>query len=100
MTIHLVAFRQHKGGGTTEVWFADKGTAQVFHDDLCGAITDIKLDEVPVPVNNRVALATWLNNRYTYPSVLVSLDNKVLEAHINAKTVHLLNCQNKRQTTK
>lgn len=90
MNIHLVAFRQHKGGDVTEVWFADKGTAQTFHDDLRGAVTNLKLSTISVPVGNRVALATWLNNRYTVSTIPVQLDDKVLEAHINAKTVHLL----------
>ena len=90
MNIHLVAFRQHKGGDVTEVWFADKGTAQTFHDDLRGAVTGLNLSTVPVPVNNRIALATWLNNRYAFSTIPVQLGDKVLEAHINAKTVHLL----------
>jgi len=90
MRIHLVAFRQHKGGDVTEVWFADKGTAQTFHDDLRGAVTGLNLSTVPVPVNNRIALATWLNNRYAFSTIPVQLGDKVLEAHINAKTVHLL----------
>ena len=90
MNIHLVAFRQHKGGDVTEVWFADKGTAQTFYDDLRGAVTDLQLGTVPVPVNNRVALATWLNNRCAFSPTPVQLGDKVLEAHINAKTVHLL----------
>jgi len=90
MNLRLVAFRRTKGGDVTEVWFANNNAAQVYHNSLRGIVADLKLEKVSVPVANRNALATWLNNRYTYSTVPVLLDDKVLEAHINAKTAHLV----------
>lgn len=90
MTLHLVAFRQTRGGDTTEVWFANNNAAQVYHNSLRGIVAELSLDKVRVPVDTRNSLATWLNSRHTCSSAPISLADKVLEAHINAKTVHLL----------
>jgi|TARA_R100000081_G_C4694095_1_gene104073 hypothetical protein len=91
MRIYHLTFQEKAGQEVRSVWFPTKKAAQTFHDDLVNHVVDITWESVDIPTYNRITMTNFLNQQFnSHRSPRLALDDWRLEAHINAKTVHLL----------
>jgi len=91
MRLYHLTFQERVGEEVRSVWFPTKKAAQTFHDDLFEHVASITWEPVDIPTYNRITMTNFLNQQFnSHRSPRLALDDWRLEAHINAKTVHLL----------
>jgi len=91
MRLYHLTFQESKDTEVRSVWFPTDKAARIFHDDLINHVESITWETVEIPLHNRISMTNFLNQQFnSHRSPRLALDDWRLEAHINAKTVHLL----------
>ena len=96
MRLYHVTSQETKDAEVKYVWFATEKSAKRFVGDLSSSVASIQYVPVEIPAQNRTSMAVFLNCQFSFHRAMrCALDDDVLEAHINAKTVHLLPVESK-----